>query len=54
MAHVIDNATQKVVANVLVDTRPREAKFTPDGKEVVGLLRGRRHCLGDRHRKPGR
>ena len=24
----------KLVANVLVDTRPREAKFTPDGKEV--------------------
>ncbi len=34
MAHVIDNATQKLVANVLVDTRPREAKFTPDGKQA--------------------
>ena len=34
MAHVIDNATEKLVANVLVDTRQREAKFTPDGKEV--------------------
>ncbi|MGB0058040.1 MAG: beta-propeller fold lactonase family protein, partial [Methyloceanibacter sp.] len=34
MAHVIDNATQKLIANVLVDTRPREAKFTPDGKQV--------------------
>ena len=34
MAHVIDNATRKLVANMLVDTRPREAKFTPDGKEV--------------------
>ena len=34
MAHVIDNATEKLVANVLVDTRPREAKFTPDGKQV--------------------
>ena len=34
MAHVIDNATFKLIANVLVDTRPREAKFTKDGKEL--------------------
>jgi PQQ-dependent catabolism-associated beta-propeller protein len=34
MAHVIDNATNKLIANVLVDSRPREAKFTPDGKEL--------------------
>ena len=33
MAHVIDNATRKLIANVLVDSRPREAKFTADGKE---------------------
>ena len=34
MAHVIDNEKMKLIANVLVDSRPREAKFTPDGKEV--------------------
>ena len=34
MAHVIDNASNKLIANVLVDSRPREAKFTPDGKEL--------------------
>jgi YVTN family beta-propeller protein len=34
MAHVIDNEKMKLIANVLVDTRPREAKFTADGKEV--------------------
>ena len=34
MAHVIDNATMKLIANVLVDTRPREAKFTADGSQV--------------------
>jgi YVTN family beta-propeller protein len=26
--------TLKLIQNVLVDTRPREAKFTPDGKQV--------------------
>lgn len=47
MAHVIDNATQKLVANVLVDTRPREAKFTPDGKEVwVSSEVGGMQCAG--------
>ena len=34
MAHFIDTKTLKVVANVLVDTRPRVSKFTADGKEV--------------------
>jgi PQQ-dependent catabolism-associated beta-propeller protein len=34
MAHVIDNASNKLIANVLVDSRPREAKFTPDGSEL--------------------
>jgi len=34
MAHVIDNASRKLIANVLVDSRPREAKFTADGKEL--------------------
>ena len=29
MAHIIDNADLEALANVLVDTRPREAKFTP-------------------------
>jgi PQQ-dependent catabolism-associated beta-propeller protein len=34
MAHFIDNETHKVVANVLVDSRPRRAVWTADGKEV--------------------
>ena len=34
MAHFIDNETFKVTANVLVDTRPRVAEFTRDGKLV--------------------
>jgi PQQ-dependent catabolism-associated beta-propeller protein len=34
MAHFIDTATFKVVANVLVDSRPRVAAWTPDGKQV--------------------
>ena len=33
MAHIIDNATLKVVANVLVDTRPRVATSRHDGKQ---------------------
>jgi PQQ-dependent catabolism-associated beta-propeller protein len=34
MAHIIDSTTNKLIANVLVDSRPREAKFTHDGKEL--------------------
>ena len=34
MAHIIENASQQLVANVLVDSRPREAKWTKDGKEL--------------------
>jgi PQQ-dependent catabolism-associated beta-propeller protein len=34
MAHFIDNETHKVVANVLVDPRPRRAVWTADGKQV--------------------
>jgi PQQ-dependent catabolism-associated beta-propeller protein len=34
MAHVIDNATFQVLANILVDTRPREAQFTRNGAHV--------------------
>ncbi len=34
MAHFIDNNTLELLANVLVDTRPREATFSPDGKTV--------------------
>jgi PQQ-dependent catabolism-associated beta-propeller protein len=34
MAHFIDNDTHKVVANVLVDSRPRRAEWTSDGKQV--------------------
>jgi DNA-binding beta-propeller fold protein YncE len=36
MAHFIDAGTYEVVDNVLVDTRPRVAAFTPDGKQVWG------------------
>jgi PQQ-dependent catabolism-associated beta-propeller protein len=34
MAHFIDTATREIVANVLVDARPRYAAFKPDGTEV--------------------
>jgi PQQ-dependent catabolism-associated beta-propeller protein len=34
MAHFIDNETRKVVANVLVDARPRHAEWAADGQEV--------------------
>lgn len=34
MAHFIDIKSLKVIANVLVDTRPRVARYTADGKEV--------------------
>ncbi len=34
MAHFINTQTLKVVANVLVDTRPRVSEFTWDGSEV--------------------
>jgi PQQ-dependent catabolism-associated beta-propeller protein len=34
MAHFIDYATRKVVANVLVDARPRIAEFKHDGSEL--------------------
>ncbi len=34
MAHFVDAATRKTLANVLVDSRPRMAAFTPDGSEV--------------------
>ena len=34
MAHFIDTATRQIVANVLVDARPRFAEFKRDGSEV--------------------
>jgi PQQ-dependent catabolism-associated beta-propeller protein len=34
MAHFIDTQTRQIVANVLVDARPRFAEFKPDGSEV--------------------
>ena len=34
MAHFIDTATNQIVSNVLVDSRPRVAQFTADGNEV--------------------
>jgi PQQ-dependent catabolism-associated beta-propeller protein len=35
MAHFIDLKTLQVIGNVLVDSRPRFAAFTPDGKYVL-------------------
>ena len=34
MAHFIDTAANKIVDNVLVDSRPRFAEFTADGTQV--------------------
>jgi PQQ-dependent catabolism-associated beta-propeller protein len=34
MAHFIDLASRKIVANVLVDSRPRFAAFKPDASEL--------------------
>ena len=34
MAHFIDTATRQIVANVLVDARPRFAEFKRDGSEL--------------------
>jgi len=34
MAHVIDTAKRTVVANILVDSRPRRAVWTADGAQV--------------------
>ena len=33
MAHVIDTEERKVVANILVDSRPRRAEWTADGAQ---------------------
>jgi hypothetical protein len=34
MAHFIDTGSHQVVANVLVDARPRFAQFKDDGSEL--------------------
>ena len=34
MAHFIDTQSWKVVANVLVDTRPRIVEYTPDQRQI--------------------
>jgi PQQ-dependent catabolism-associated beta-propeller protein len=34
MAHFIDTSTREIVANILVDARPRYAEFKQDGSEV--------------------
>jgi PQQ-dependent catabolism-associated beta-propeller protein len=34
MAHFIDTATRQIVANILVDARPRFAQFKDDGSEL--------------------
>ena len=43
MAHFIDTATNKIIDNVLVDSRPRVAEFTADGGAALGQRRDRRH-----------
>jgi PQQ-dependent catabolism-associated beta-propeller protein len=34
MAHFIDTDSREIIGNVLVDSRPRVAEFTPDNKHV--------------------
>jgi len=34
MAHMIDTHTKQIIANILVDARPRFAQFKPDGSEL--------------------
>jgi PQQ-dependent catabolism-associated beta-propeller protein len=34
MAHLIDTRSKEIVANILVDARPRFAEFKPDGSEL--------------------
>ena len=48
MAHFIDTDKREVVANVLVDARPRYAEWKSDGSEVWVSAESRRH--GERHR----
>lgn len=42
MAHVVDTASGEILANLMVDTRPRYVAFTPDGKRfwVTSEVRG--------------
>ena len=42
MAHFIDTATHQIVANVLVDARPRFAEFKPRRLRSVGVVGDRR------------
>jgi YVTN family beta-propeller protein len=39
MAHFIDTATRQIVANVLVDSRPRLQSSSSDGSEALGVVR---------------
>ncbi len=48
MAHFIDTATRQIVANVLVDARPRFAEFKQRRLGAVGVVRDRRHRQRDR------
>ena len=43
MAHFIDTATNEIIDNVLVDSRPRVAEFTARRQAAVGQRRDRRH-----------
>ncbi len=49
MVHWIDTGTHAIVANTLVDQRPRYAVFADD--RHLGLVRDRRHGHGDRRRR---
>ena len=42
MAHVIDNATNKLIANVLVDSRPARGQVYRRRQPALGFLRDRR------------
>ena len=48
MAHFIDTATREIVANVLVDARPRYAEFKQRRFRGLGVVRNRRHRQRDR------
>ena len=57
MAHFIDTATREIVANVLVDARPRFAEFKQDGSELwvsseiggtVSVIDPAKHAVNDK------
>ena len=54
MAHFIDTETHKTFDNVLVDSRPRIARFNARRQPALGELGGRRHRHRDRSQRPAR